>query len=63
MRSASRQQIKSLPLYTRRKYPRRDRLTGGLGGPRRGFGPFRNETNVMSGLTVTKFLTNLALGH
>ena len=44
MHSVSRQQIKSLQLYTRRKYPRRDRLTGDLGGPQRGFGRFRNET-------------------
>jgi hypothetical protein len=63
MRSVSRQQIKSLPLYTWRKYPRRDRLTGGLCGPQRGLGRFRNETNAMSGLTVTKFLTIIALWH
>jgi hypothetical protein len=46
MRSVSRQQIKSPPLYTRRKYLRRDRLTGELGGPQHGFGRFRNETNM-----------------
>ena len=29
-----------------RKYPRRDCLTGDLGGPQSGFGRFRNETNI-----------------